>query len=143
MVKSQMTDGQILAQIPLARKRALHSIRSEPHAASVNFKPTSRSLHVTLTNGAALTIPVELVSSLAHASNKELADVSIGPAGIALHWDKLDEDLSVAGLARLVLGDRVLLQASGSVGGSARTKAKAMASRRNGQKGGRPRKAAI
>jgi hypothetical protein len=66
----------------------------------------------------------------------------VGPAGVGLHWAALDADLSVAGLAAVAFGRRVLLRAAGAAGGSARSAAKADAARRNGAKGGRPRNSA-
>ena len=142
MAKRKMTDDEILAQIPLSRKRAQRELRNEPHASAVRFSAAQRCLQLTLTNGAILSVPVGLIASLAKATNKDLTDVSVSPAGIAIRLDRLDEDLSVAGLAKVALGSRVLMQASGSAGGSARTRSKALAARRNGLKGGRPRKAA-
>jgi hypothetical protein len=64
--------------------------------------------------------------------------VEVGPAGVGLPWDALDVDLSVVGLARLVLGSSALMRAAGSAGGSARSPAKAAAARKNGLRGGRP-----
>jgi hypothetical protein len=94
-----------------------------------------------LSNGATLLVPVDLIASLRHASDAELADVRVGPAGLGLQWKRLDEDLSIAGLARVVLGREVLLSASGAAGGAARSAAKSRAARANGRKGGRPAKA--
>ena len=93
-----------------------------------------------LSNGTTFTVPVDLVPSLRQASDAELADVRLGPAGVGLRWERLDEDLTIAGLARVALGREVLLSASGAVGGAARSAAKSRASRANGRKGGRPRK---
>lgn len=137
MARRTVTDEQILAQVPAARRRARESV---PLAATARYERARRRLHVTLTNGATLLVPVDLIPSLAHASETELADVAVGVAGVGVRWDRLDEDLSIAGLARVALGRQALLQASGAVGGSVRTAAKAHASRANGLKGGRPRK---
>jgi hypothetical protein len=117
-------------------------LRTEPHANRARFDKGQRTLHVVLTNGAAFEVPVDLVSALAAASDKELAEVEVGPAGAGLRWESLDTDLSVATLASAALGATVLLRAAGSLGGSARTRAKKRAARLNGMKGGRPRKTA-
>ncbi len=135
-----LTDRAILAQIPAARRRAHRAQISEPLAAAAHFERSGRRLHVTLSNGAALVIPIQLIASLRKASDAELATVSVGAAGIGLHWEGLDEDLTIAGLAQIALGTRTLFRASGSAGGSVRTPAKIRASQRNGRKGGRPRK---
>jgi hypothetical protein len=95
---------------------------------------------VTLTNGVVLTVPADLIASLRHAADHDLGAVRVGVAGLSLRWEPLDEDLSIAGLAAVAMGRRLLLRASGAAGGSARTAAKARAARENGKKGGRPRR---
>lgn len=137
MARRMIRDEDILAQIPAARRRAQ---AAHPIAASARFDRAHRRLHVTLTNGASLMVPIALIASLRRASDLDLAEVSVGVAGVGLRWERLDEDLSVSGLARVALGRRVLLRASGAAGGVSRTAAKVKASRVNGLKGGRPRK---
>lgn len=141
MAKRSVGDSEILAQIPAARGRARRAELAEPHTVGVQYQRAGRRLHIQLTNGAALMIPVQLIPSLRHASDDDLATVTAGPAGIGLHWERVDQDLSIAGLARVAFGSRTLLRASGALGGAARTAAKALAARQNGRKGGRPRKA--
>lgn len=142
MAKRSLSDAEILAQVPAARQRAQRKLLTEPHAQRARFDKGHRTLHVMLTNGAAFQIPIDLIPALKAVSGKELADVKVGPAGVGLRWERLDADLSVAALASAALGSTVLLRAAGSLGGSARTRAKQRAARRNGQKGGRPRKTA-
>lgn len=137
-----LTDSKILAQVPAARQRAKHANPTSPHAKQARFDRTHRVVHIVLTNGAAFTVPVDLVSALHAASDKELANIRVGPGGLGLRWEGLDADLSVAHLATVALGADVLLRAAGAAGGSARTAAKSRASRLNGLKGGRPRKRA-
>jgi hypothetical protein len=137
MAKRALTDREILAQLPAARKRGQ---ADHPRAAAARYDRLHRRIQVTLTNGALLSVPVDLIASLRQAEDKDLAGVSVGVAGVGVRWEGLDEDLSIAGLARMALGGRILLQASGAAGGSVRTAAKAVAARRNGKKGGRPRK---
>jgi hypothetical protein len=142
MARRSLSKAEILAQIPGARRRARRKLRTEPHASRASFDKGQRTLHVELTNGAAFEVPIGLVPSLAAASDKELAEVEFGPAGAGLRWESLDIDLSVATLASAALGATVLLRAAGSLGGSARTRAKKRAARLNGLKGGRTRNTA-
>lgn len=137
MARRMIRDEDILAQVPAARRRAQ---AAHPIAAKVRFERAHRRLHVTLTNGASLIVPIDLIASLRRASDLDLAEVSVGVAGVGLRWERLDEDLSISGLARVALGRQVLLRASGAAGGDSRTAAKVQASRVNGLKGGRPRK---
>lgn len=138
MAERVIHDRDILAQIPAARRRARDS---HPVAAGARYDCAHRCLHVTLTNGAALLVPIDLIALLRRATDRDLAEVSVGVAGVGVRWERLDEDLSLSGLARVALGRQILLRASGAAGGASRTPAKAEASRANGRKGGRPRKA--
>jgi hypothetical protein len=140
MTKLRLTDRQVLAQVPAARLRAKQAQQRTPHANQVRYDRHSRRLHIQLTNGAALAIPVALVPNLRAASDRDLREVTVGPAGVGLRWERLDADLTVASLLRLVVGTQELLRVAGSAGGGARTTAKARAARLNGLKGGRPRK---
>lgn len=139
MSKRKVTDSEILAQIPAARRRA---VAAEPRAVRVRYDRAGRRFAVTLTNGVVLTVPADLIASLRHAADSDLGTVRVGVAGLSLRWEPLDEDLSIAGLAAVAMGRGLLLRASGSAGGSARTPAKARAARENGKKGGRPRQTA-
>ena len=142
MARSYVTDADILAQIPDAVARANRARRTKPHAKAARYDRATRVLHVQLTNGVTLSIPVSLMPELSRASDAELSRVEVGPAGIGLHWERLDVDLSVSGLARVVLGTRSLMQAAGAAGGRVRSTAKTLAARENGKKGGRPRREA-
>jgi hypothetical protein len=140
MAKRSLSDADVAAQIPIARKRAQRALRTTPHAKEARFERTHRAFRVLLSNGAAFTVPVALISGLKSASDQDLAHVEVGPSGVGLRWERLDADLSVAHLATLAFGADVLLRAAGSAGGSARSRAKVHAARANGLKGGRPRK---
>ena len=141
MTRTRIGDAEILAQLPAAEARARRSLRTMPHAAAARYERQKRLLHVELTNRTSFSLPVSLIPELSKASDAALAEVEVGAAGIGLHWERLDVDLSVAGLARLVLGTRTLMQAAGRAGGESRSIAKAEAARANGRKGGRPPRA--
>ena len=51
---------------------------------------------VSLTDGRVLGVPLAWFPRLANASEEQRAAVEISPMG--LHWDALDEDISIAGL---------------------------------------------
>ena len=92
---------------------------------------------MTLANGTALTTPVDNVQGLADADDADLALVEIASLGLGLHWPRLGADVWVPDFLEGVTGTRAWLAARG---GAAKSKAKAAAARRNGQKGGRPKK---
>jgi len=139
MAKPTISDAAILAQLPAARLRARRTLARGAYAESAEYNPSSHSLLVGLAHGGSFSVPVSLIPELREAPKDALSDVEVGPAGLALRWDYLDVDLSVAGLAQLLLGRRLLLTAAGSVGGASRSTAKGDAARRNGLKGGRPK----
>lgn len=67
-------------------------------AIAVSVKFDDKMMHVSLTDGRIISVPVEWFPRLRDASAAERANYEIGPAGIGIHWPDVDEDLSVAGL---------------------------------------------
>ena len=61
---------------------------------SVRFD--DNSLWVDLTDGRVIAAPLAWFPRLLHASTEQLNSYELSPRGI--HWDALDEDISVAGL---------------------------------------------
>lgn len=74
-----------------------------PRATDVRFD--ADQMWVTLDDGRTLGIPLAWFPRLFHGSDTDRAAVEIGPTG--LHWDALDEDISIAGLLA-GRGDRTL-----------------------------------
>ena len=89
-----------------------------------------------------MTIPRHVIPGLERQPAAALAAVHVSPAGDALRWPALDADVYVPGLVERAFGNRLFAAAAGRRGGQRRTKAKMAAARRNGAKGGRPRKRA-
>ena len=142
MHKTDPNSPEFVAEFLAARARGKASLRTRPHAVAARYSKVAKAVVVSLRNGAAVSIPLAMIPGLAGASDAQLREVLVGPAGVGLHWERLDVDVSVAALAQMVLGTRTLMSAAGAAGGSARSQAKAIAARRNGKKGGRPRKSA-
>lgn len=65
-------------------------------AKSVEF--TDDEMQVFLMDGRTLSVPLLWFPRLAAATPEQRAQVIIGGGGIGLHWEEIDEDLSVAGL---------------------------------------------
>lgn len=53
---------------------------------------------VSLADGRVLSVPLEWFPRLLHASEDQRRAVRISRDGQGLHWDQIDEDLTVAGL---------------------------------------------
>jgi hypothetical protein len=77
---------------------------------------------------------------LEKAGVKDLAKVGVSPSGLGLHWEALDEDLSVPALIQNLYPPTRMLSEFARQAGRSTSAAKAKASRTNGAKGGRPRK---
>lgn len=58
------------------------------------------NLWLRLADGRQLAVPLAYFPRLLHATPKQRAKVEISGAGRGLHWEELDEDLSVSGLLR-------------------------------------------
>ena len=87
-----------------------------------------------------MTIPRRFIPGLEDQPTSALKLVSVSSAGDALLWTSLDADVYVPGLVERAFGHKLFAAALGRRGGRRRSKAKSAASRRNGAKGGRPRK---
>lgn len=137
-----LADADILAQIPAARARGVAERRHGLRAAEARYSAARHQLTIGLTNGTAIAIPVVRVPALRGASAHELARVEVTPTGSALHWERLDVDLSVPALVRDALGGSAVMSVLGAAGGTVTSARKAEAARANGANGGRPRGAA-
>lgn len=127
-----------------AERRGRRSRRTEPRARFVRYDRRTGRVRVELTNGCSFAFPARRAQGLQRASDRDLAQVEILGLGSGLHWERLDVDLSVPGLLAGLFGTKAYMDRQrAALAGAARSPAKAAAARRNGAKGGRPRKAAI
>ncbi|MBU4271020.1 MAG: DUF2442 domain-containing protein [Planctomycetes bacterium] len=55
-------------------------------------------MHVTLTDGRIICVPIIWFPLLREAKPKQRENCEIGGGGVSLHWPEIDEDISVAGL---------------------------------------------
>ncbi|WP_103174738.1 DUF2442 domain-containing protein [Paracoccus sp. SY] len=116
-------------------------IRQRGYAVAVDYDACQRRFVVELSNGVTVMVPVHLLEGLSDAQDSDLAEIEITPAGLGLHWPKLDADVYVPALMHGAFGTKRWMAAQlGASGGRASTPAKASAARINGSKGGRPRK---
>ncbi len=95
---------------------------------------------IRLRNGAIFSFPPRLAQGLKDASPEQLADMWIPPSGSSIHWESLDVDLSIPELVAGIFGTKSWMAELGRKGGQATSSAKSAAARKNGKKGGRPRK---
>jgi len=57
-------------------------------------------MHVQLSDGREIIVPLEWFPSLRKATDKQRNNWRLVGKGVGVHWDDLDEDISVEGLLR-------------------------------------------
>lgn len=162
-----MTTEEFDSQLEAANRRGLESDVGEIHALAARYNRDSEQLVLELRGGLRLLVPVHLLQGVAGQAPELIERVEVQGRGSALHWEELDADFSVQGIAAGSFGSRswmqsleeggLLDQASierrrkvdalqptaasmGRKGGAVRSQTKAASARANGAKGGRPRK---
>ncbi len=119
------------------------ALRQAGHAVKVRYDRRARRVVVGLNNGVQIAFPAHLAEGLDGASEDDLSEIEITPAGLGLHWPRLDADVYVPALVNGIFGSKRWMAAElGAAGGRASSTAKAAAARENGRKGGRPRRSA-
>ena len=63
-----------------------------------DVRVTSDTLSVDLSDGRSISVPLAWFPRLSHATDQERARWRLIGRGQGIHWDDLDEDVSVAGL---------------------------------------------
>ena len=132
-------ERELRSNFARASRAGMRAARREPRASTVIYRPNEHALHIELTNGAAITLPVKLIPNLKRATPEDVCAVEILGRGSGLHFERLDVDMSIPGLISSVFPGQEWLAELGRIGGRKSSAAKAAAARRNGRKGGRPR----
>jgi hypothetical protein len=135
-----MNEKEFERQYEDATRRGEERIDREPRAIGARYDRRTRKVVIDLNNGCTLLVPPELAEGLRAASAARLANVQILGPGTTIFWPKLDVQFSVTGLLAGVFGTRAWMAELGRAWGRVRSAAKSRAARRNGAKGGRPRK---
>ena len=65
---------------------------------ATDVKVTAEMLQVYLSDGRIISVPLEWFPELRDASEKQRSNWRLIGGGIGIHWENMDEDLSVAGL---------------------------------------------
>lgn len=78
---------------------SLSSIDIQPLAVDVSCN--SDKLHVALADGREISVPLEWYPRLHEATPKERNDWQLLGGGLGIHWESLDEDVTVESLLRL------------------------------------------
>jgi hypothetical protein len=67
---------------------------------AVDVECSGDALRVTLTDGRVVSVPLVWFQRLAGASRREQSEWELIGGGIGIHWEAIDEDISVASLLR-------------------------------------------
>ncbi|MDO8297120.1 MAG: DUF2442 domain-containing protein [Caulobacter sp.] len=107
------------------------SVNTNPVALSARFDKRTRRVVVRLNTGIDFSFDPRAAHGLAEAGPDDFVGVTVEGLGSALHFPRLDADFSVARLLEGFLGPMDWTK----------QEARAAASRENGKRGGRPKKA--
>ncbi|MBX3133450.1 MAG: DUF2442 domain-containing protein [Gemmatimonadaceae bacterium] len=127
------------AQLRAARRFDAAERAAGRRAVSASYDHETGRIMLELSNGSVFGFVASRFPTLAALSTEELANVTVSPGGTGLFWND-DVDLSVAGLLLDAVDQRDKRSELARMAGSTRSAAKAAAARKNGKKGGRPRK---
>jgi hypothetical protein len=131
--------SELSRSLKRATKAGEARLQSEARAASARYDARKARLVIELTNGVILMVPPRLLEGLQDATASELSKVELTPLGSGLHWEALNVDLSVAGLAAGVFGSKTWISELARHAGTHTSPRKSASSRENGKRGGRPR----
>jgi hypothetical protein len=142
IAKTQLDEPVTEDVLRRAIQRGQPRHRPSLRASDVRYAADSQTLTIGFADQTAVVLPIKNYPELAHLSRADLGRLALGFAGSALCLDGQDLHVSIAGL---VSASAPLMAMATTVvasrNGSRSSTAKSIASRENGRKGGRPRKA--
>ena len=135
MKYTPLTDAEISA----SEQRGLERDRTSPRIVAAAYDKITGALALTFMDGQTVTAPARSLPGLADATDAQLSDLAPGERGHALFFDELDQQYSTIALIRFIFKLPSQVE-SARKAGRAKTEKKAISSRANGAKGGRPPK---
>jgi hypothetical protein len=124
-----------------ANRRAAERRANTPVAVAARYDRRRDRIVIGLNTGLELAFPPSIAQGLRNAEPSDLSAIELSPSGFGIHFPKLDADLYLPALLEGIFGSKAWMAAQlGSEGGKSRSRAKTVAARANGKRGGRPRK---
>jgi len=76
----------------------MNTLTQKTEVLAVEVSCSTDALSVTLTDGRVVSVPLVWFPRLADASRRQRSDWELIGGGIGIHWEAIDEDISVASL---------------------------------------------
>ncbi len=128
-------------EIEAANERAAEQLAKTPIAVAARYDRRIGRLVIDLSTGLSIAFKPRDAQGLEAAKPQQLSKIEISPSGFGIYFPDLDADLYLPGLLEGFLGSRRWMASQlGKTGGESTSAAKTAASRRNGKRGGRPKK---
>jgi hypothetical protein len=132
------------AEFKEANARMAKRLASASRAIAAHFDSARSKIVIDFGDGTEFSFPPTKAQGLEGASAQDLEEIEVSPAGLGLHWPRLDADLYIPALLQGIFGtENWMAQTLGRKGGEAVSEKKRAAARANGRAGGRPRKRAL
>jgi hypothetical protein len=127
----------------MTRKAKLGAFQlSPPHAIRARYDRRLRRILIRFSSGLDVSFSPRDAQGLEKATAAQLNQIEISPSGHGVHFPRIDVDLYLPALLMGFLGSRNWMAGRlGALGGKSRSAAKIAAAKRNGRRGGRPRRA--
>jgi len=133
-----------LDEFAVASRRAAERLANGPVAVDAHYDRRRDRVVINLNTGVEVAFPPGIAQGLQKAAPSDLSAIELSPSGFGIHFPKLDAHLYLPALLQGVFGSKAWMAAQlGAEGGKSRSRAKTVAARANGKRGGRPRKMAI
>jgi hypothetical protein len=114
---------------------------SPPRAIRARYDSRRRRLLIRFSTGLDVSFSPRNAQGLENATAAQLGKIEISASGYGIHFPKIDADCYLPALLLGFLGSRNWIAGRlGALGGKSRSAAKLAAARRNGMRGGRPKK---
>jgi hypothetical protein len=69
--------------------------KNQEHLTILSLECSSQIIKANLSDGRAVTLPTAWFKRLRQATPEQLNNYEISPVGCAIHWEELDEDISI------------------------------------------------
>jgi hypothetical protein len=128
-------------RVEVANRKAQELQTSRAKAVKARYDRRIGRVVITLSTNLEVAFAPRDAEGLEGASPEQLSAIEISPSGFGIHFSKLDADIYLPALLEGFLGSKNWIASQlGAEGGKSKSPAKAAAAKRNGQRGGRPRK---